>query len=296
MSEKPSLPRVSKGKVAKTKHRKNKDSIFVVNSDSNISKGRQEWSNYDLENLLILLENYGLREVNDNDFLKKMLPGKTTDSLRTYLATITATSRHVENENVLKWDQKQEKTSVYKWLEKLLLKGSEADKANILPQALHFIAKFENHSLPEESQGVDFAEIYRYLADLSIGLVPKGLNRESAKLIVELCQDLALKVETIQDQMRSDIKNISKVRTWDCNTYPRITREVPPSEEEIREVSSLAKETQEDIMLKFLSEPALNPFGLKPETLMKPFLLLNSHACQADKNSGDGSNSYTQFK
>ena len=60
------------------------------------------------------------------------------------------------------------------WLEKILFKGFKADKANTLPQTLHFIAKFQNHSLPDKDGGVDFAKIYFYLGDLSTRIVPKN--------------------------------------------------------------------------------------------------------------------------
>ena len=46
----------------------------------------------------------------------------------------------------------------------------------VLPNLLDYISSFEKHPTPEECNGVDYAAIYKALADLMQGEVPAQLN------------------------------------------------------------------------------------------------------------------------
>ena len=57
--------------------------------------------------------------------------------------------------------------------------GEKVCSGQILPNLLDYISENEKHPSPEECGGVDYAAIYRALADLMQGDVPQKLNPAS---------------------------------------------------------------------------------------------------------------------
>ncbi|KAF4532178.1 hypothetical protein B566_EDAN002240 [Ephemera danica] len=58
-------------------------------------------------------------------------------------------------------------------------------------EILTLIAETEMHPPPEQCGGVDYRELYRYLADLSAGTHPKQLSPPAARHIMECCMWLS---------------------------------------------------------------------------------------------------------
>ncbi|KAK2716663.1 hypothetical protein QYM36_006968 [Artemia franciscana] len=226
---------------------------------------RFEWSNKDMSALLNLLMERGSSEVLSENFMLH----KSEQDIRNLLAHITAASRH-KDKSISRHDRKLEMLPVELWLEKLLFSGYEALKANALPQALNFIAKFEAHASPEESNGVDYAAIYSSLAEQSIGAIPKALNPPSARLLLDIfnkmhdeCDDKNVATMSINKDAKKHIQRISKVRTWQQSVYPRTTKPVLPTEEEREDLRKCVTETRSEALERLCQEPSINPFSFE---------------------------------
>ncbi|KAK2719255.1 hypothetical protein QYM36_004915 [Artemia franciscana] len=224
---------------------------------------RFEWSNEDMQTFLKLLKEHGSNKV----ISENLMPHKSEQDIRNFLAHITAASRH-RYKSQSRYDKKLEMLILEYWLEKPFFSGYEALKAMALPQALSFIAEFEGHASPEESNGVDYAAIYRYLADCSTGSIPKELNLPSAKLLLDIinkmddeCDDRNLATMSINKDAKKYIQSIKKVRTWEQSVYPRTTKPVFPTEEERDDLRKYVTENRRETLDRLCQEPSINPFS-----------------------------------
>ena len=64
------------------------------------------------------------------------------------------------------------------------------DCSHILGDSLSVIINEEKHPKPEDCNGVDYAEIYRYIYSLINGDLPKQPNQETAQKIMEMMNEL----------------------------------------------------------------------------------------------------------
>ena len=75
------------------------------------------------------------------------------------------------------------------------------DCGHLLSDALSAIISEEKHPKPEDCQGVDYAQIYKFIYDLSNGDLPKEPNPETARKILEMANEVNNLVKLFDNQI-----------------------------------------------------------------------------------------------
>lgn len=126
------------------------------------------------------------------------------------------------------------------------------DSSTALPSVLNWIAECEEHPGPEESDGVDYAAIYRYLALLCQGEAPPDLDAATSARVARLLPSVLGLVRGAQESKETQyLENyrgpFTKYRYEESFLF---------DSKEVREMEQLSK------------VPGLNPLGLHSELLV----------------------------
>ena len=65
-----------------------------------------------------------------------------------------------------------------------------SDWSHLVQDSLSVIINEEKHPNPEDCDGIDYKEIYKYIHDIMIGEVPKDVNEATAQKILEMMSEL----------------------------------------------------------------------------------------------------------
>ncbi|KAK2722786.1 uncharacterized protein LOC136034832 [Artemia franciscana] len=230
--------------------------------------GHSAWTEEELSLLLKLLEKHGSSKVTEIE----MIPNRTVEDVKRTLLSVTAPARHKSKsirsykrrsnlvQSVRIQDAVEEKAPVTLWLEKILSIGSGNANAASLSQALDFIAKYEGHPPPSECEGVDYSAIYRYLADLSVGAIPRGLNKETCVFFSNVLDEVTSEINSSVSSSSAYIDQIKSVDTWEHYVFAKKINLSEPSEKEIEEAKLTLKESSSERMKKIIEQPGCNPF------------------------------------
>ena len=130
------------------------------------------------------------------------------------------------------------------------------DCQHILSDVLSVIINEEKHPLPEDANGVDYADIYRFIDELLKGDLPKRPNEASCAKIVEML-----------NQVRESV-NASESSTSDERTFLE--------RYSLRDLGNLNAQFVNkctDSQIEILSTlPKMNPLNIAPAFFSKPFL------------------------
>ena len=65
-----------------------------------------------------------------------------------------------------------------------------SDWSHLVQDSLSVIINEEKHPNPEDCDGVDYKEIYKYIHDITNGEVPKDVNEATAEKILQMMSEL----------------------------------------------------------------------------------------------------------
>ena len=65
-----------------------------------------------------------------------------------------------------------------------------SDWSHVVQDSLSVIVNEEKHPKPEDCDGVDYKEIYKYIQDIMNGEVPKDVNEATAEKILQMMSEL----------------------------------------------------------------------------------------------------------
>jgi len=162
------------------------------------------------------------------------------------------------------WISKEIDEPIEMWIslaessQKPQIKGPQAvmDCQHILSDVLSVIINEEKHPLPEEADGVDYADIYRFIDELLKGDLPKRPNEASCAKIVEML-----------NQVREAV-NASESSTSDERTF--LERY---SLRDLGNLNAPFVNKCTDSQIEILSTlPKINPLNIAPAFFSKPFL------------------------
>ncbi|CAB3363484.1 Hypothetical predicted protein [Cloeon dipterum] len=204
------------------------------------------WTTKEKEMLLLGLRLYG---TSNYEQLQQFVPRRSMIELRNFL------QMH-KLEGMWKPKNPEAEAPIDLWLEALGAKDRggclNAGNSKEISQQLKLIAVCERHPPPEKCEGVDFKELYYYLATVLSGTHPRHISLESAQLIFHCCLWLA---SMTVDQDLSTPKNfLNKVNASRDgvqikNTYSKHALMVPPED-------------------SINADKAMNPLGVPCEMLM----------------------------
>ena len=141
------------------------------------------------------------------------------------------------------------------------------DCSHILGDSLSVIINEEKHPKPEDCNGIDYAEIYRYIYSLINGDLPKQPNQETAQKIMEMMNELKDTVlsATSNENFKQEQVLLERYTMRDINTLSG---------------PFLDKFTHQAIK-NLCAMPKMNPLNLPPALFSKKFLSKESKSTES---------------
>lgn len=157
-------------------------------SDDHVN--RAVFSNWSIEECTQLID-YIKSNGFDGDMKKicERFPGHTETNIRHFMNALS-------EKGVTKDLETETKAAVLEKLQKEARTNSLSQSyGSILPTFVEWKAMFEYHPDPECCDGVDYAEIYRSIASLMRGEVPRALNKPTAEKFLDVFDDFLERVK-----------------------------------------------------------------------------------------------------
>jgi len=228
---------------------------------------QRNWSLKDKEVLMKKLQEHGTSDVK---LLLDPQIKKTEEQIKELVAFHKKSNKMLQimrpeakHQNDKIWVSKDIDEPIEMWIslaesQKPQIKGPQGvmDCQHILSDVLSVIINEEKHPLPEEANGVDYADIYRFIDELLKGDLPKRPNEASCAKIVEML-----------NQVRESV-NASESSTSDERTFLE--------RYSLRDLGNLNAQFVNkctDSQIEILSTlPKMNPLNIAPAFFSKPFL------------------------
>ena len=228
---------------------------------------QRNWSLKDKEVLMKKLQEHGTSDVK---LLLDPQIKKTEEQIKELVAFHKKSNKMLQimrpeakHQNDKIWVSKDIDEPIEMWIslaesQKPQIKGPQGvmDCQHILSDVLSVIINEEKHPLPEEANGVDYADIYRFIDELLKGDLPKRPNEASCAKIVEML-----------NQVRESV-NASESSTSDERTFLE--------RYSLRDLGNLNAQFVNkctDSQIEILSTlPKINPLNIAPAFFSKPFL------------------------
>lgn len=228
---------------------------------------QRNWSLKDKEVLMKKLQEHGTSDVK---LLLDPQIKKTEEQIKELVAFHKKSNKMLQimrpeakHQNDKIWVSKDIDEPIEMWIslaesQKPQINGPQGvmDCQHILSDVLSVIINEEKHPLPEEANGVDYADIYRFIDELLKGDLPKRPNEASCAKIVEML-----------NQVRESV-NASESSTSDERTFLE--------RYSLRDLGNLNAQFVNkctDSQIEILSTlPKMNPLNIAPAFFSKPFL------------------------
>ena len=228
---------------------------------------QRNWSLKDKEVLMKKLQEHGTSDVK---LLLDPQIKKTEEQIKELVAFHKKSNKMLQimrpeakHQNDKIWVSKEIDKPIEMWIslaesQKPQIKGPQGvmDCQHILSDVLSVIINEEKHPLPEDANGVDYADIYRFIDELLKGDLPKRPNEASCAKIVEML-----------NQVRESV-NASESSTSDERTFLE--------RYSLRDLGNLNAQFVNkctDSQIEILSTlPKMNPLNIAPAFFSKPFL------------------------
>ena len=228
---------------------------------------QRNWSLKDKEVLMKKLQEHGTSDVK---LLLDPQIKKTEEQIKELVAFHKKSNKMLQimrpeakHQNDKIWVSKEIDEPIEMWIslaesQKPQIKGPQGvmDCQHILSDVLSVIINEEKHPLPEDANGVDYADIYRFIDELLKGDLPKRPNEASCAKIVEML-----------NQVRESV-NASESSTSDERTFLE--------RYSLRDLGNLNAQFVNkctDSQIEILSTlPKMNPLNIAPAFFSKPFL------------------------
>lgn len=228
---------------------------------------QRNWSLKDKEVLMKKLQEHGTSDVK---LLLDPQIKKTEEQIKELVAFHKKSNKMLQimrpeakHQNDKIWVSKDIDEPIEMWIslaesQKPQIKGPQGvmDCQHILSDVLSVIINEEKHPLPEDANGVDYADIYRFIDELLKGDLPNRPNEASCAKIVEML-----------NQVRESV-NASESSTSDERTFLE--------RYSLRDLGNLNAQFVNkctDSQIEILSTlPKMNPLNIAPAFFSKPFL------------------------
>jgi len=128
------------------------------------------------------------------------------------------------------------------------------DCSHLLSDSLATILKEEKHPDPEDCGGVDYAEIYKYIYDITNGELPKQLSEASGRKVIEIMDELRTTVLRHSPELREEKLLLERYTRRDVGTLNGAFVD-KCKDPEMKRLACMPKVNPLDISASFFTKP-----------------------------------------
>lgn len=188
-----------------------------------VSSGPKAWTEKEKESLLKAVRNYGSADIVS---ISRCLPGRTDEMIKGFLSKMKRLQQMTvktdpDDPGLPQQMVKRERTApIETWIG--ITQGNppipdiktlrQSSTSEALPSIFEMISKYESHPVMADEEDVDYAAIYKAMAELMKGDVPKDLNQATCQKMLDLMKRLYMDISepALAGQIKEEKKRLEQ--------------------------------------------------------------------------------------